>query len=153
MINMNDKSKVRNLADWQISWERINAVGDETLKPNATIYINNAEIESQVENGNKFFTGTDGLGSHSRVYIENLEMREYLGFDNKEEKRTQIILNDERCKEILEYKTFSTFKKHVEDSVITNQEKAKIINYARKIKLNDYDKIQFLEQHCDIQFK
>ena len=47
-INMNDKSKVKNLCDWPVSWQRINSSGDEYLKANAVIYINNAEIESQV---------------------------------------------------------------------------------------------------------
>jgi hypothetical protein len=149
---MNDKSKVRNLCDWQISWERQTQTGDEFIKANQVVYITNSEIETQVQNGNSFFVGT-GDGSHARVYIENPEIREYLGFDNKEGNREQLILNDEKCKQILEYKTFSTFKKHVEEEVITNQEKSKIVNYAKKIKLNDYDKIKFLEQYTGFTFK
>jgi hypothetical protein len=150
-INMNDKSKVRNLASWPISYERINTPGDEYLKANSVIYINNAEIESQVQNGNKFFTGT-GNGDHARLFIENPELREYLGFDNKSEGKTQFILDDEKCKQILEYKTFSVFKKHLEEDIVTNHEKAKIINYARKFKLNDYEKIQELEKVCQMKF-
>lgn len=150
-INMNDKSKVKNLCDWAVSWERTNTTGDEYLKANAIIYINNAEIESQVQNGNKFFIGL-GNGDHARVFIENPEFREYLGFDNKSENKTQFILDEEKCKQILEYKTFSTFKKHLEEDIVTNQEKSKIINYARKAKLNDYEKIQELEKHTGIKF-
>lgn len=152
-LDMNSKSKVKNLCPWNISWENINSTGDEFIKANNVAYISNAEIEVQVQNGNVFFVGTDGVGSHARVYIENSEMREYLGFDNKEEKRTQLILDDEKCKQIFEYKTFSTFKKHVEEVVVTNQEKAKIINYAKKAKINDYDKVKFLENHCGLKFK
>lgn len=151
-IDMNGKSKVKNLCDWAVSWERINSIGDEYLKANAIIYISNAEIESQVQNGNKFFTGNDSIGSHARVYIENSELREYLGFDNKSDGKTQFILDEDKCKQIIEYKTFSTFKKHLEEDVVTNQEKAKIINYARKAKLNDYDKIKELENHTGIKF-
>ena len=151
-IDMNGKSKVKNLCDWQISWERINSAGDEFIKANNVAYINNAEIEVQVQNGNIFFIGT-GNGDHARVFIENQELREHLGFDNIEEKRTQLILNDEKCKEIIELKTLNTFKKHVIENAVTNQEKAKIINYSRKHKLNDYDKIKFLEEHCNIPFK
>lgn len=152
-INLNDKSKVRNLCDWDVGWKRINSLGDETIKTNSIAYITNSEIETQVQNGNVFFNGTDGLGSHARVYIENDEIREYLGFDNKEEKRKQAILDEDRCKQILEYKTFSVFEKHLKESVVTNQEKTKIINYAKKIKLNDYEKIQLLEEHCNMKFK
>ena len=151
MVNMNDQSKVKNLASWNVSWERINSPGDELIKANGTIYISNSEIETQIQNGNHFFIGTSN-GNHARVYIENPEFREYLGFDNKEEKITQFILDEERCKQIFDYKTLVTFKKHLEDDIITNQEKSTIINYARKIKLNDYEKIQALQDHCEITF-
>ena len=150
-IDINSKSKVRNLAEWPISYERINTPGDEYLKANSVIYINNAEIESQVQNGNKFFTGT-GTGDHARLFIENPDLREYLGFDNKTEGKTQFILDEEKCKQILEYKTFSVFKKHLEEDIVTNHEKAKIMNYARKTKLNDYEKIQEIEKYCQMKF-
>ena len=152
-IDMNSRSRVRNLCDWNISWERYSMEGDEFIKANQTVYIPNMEIETQVQNNNPFFTGTDTLGSHARVIIENPEMREHLGFDNKEEKRTQLILTDEKCKEIFDYKTFSTFKKHVTENIITNQEKSKIVNYAKKNKINDYDKIQFITEFTGLPFK
>jgi hypothetical protein len=151
-INLNDKSKVKNLCPWAISWMRQNTDGDEFIKANQVVYITNSEIETQVQNGNTFFVGTSN-GDHARCYIENPEMREYLGFDNPSEKRNQLILNDEKCKQIFEYKTFSTFKKHIEEEVITNQEKAMIVNYAKKSKINDYDKVKFIEEYTQIPFK
>ena len=151
-IDMNSRSKVKNLCDWNISWERYSMDGDEFIKANQTVYIPNMEIETQVQNNNLFFVGS-GNGDHSRVYIENPEMREHLGFDNKEEKRVQLILDDKKCEEIFALKTFSTFKKHVIENIITNQEKSKIVSYAKKMKINDYDKIQFLTQHTSLSFK
>ena len=152
-IDMNSRSKVQNLCDWNVSWERFSMDGDEFIKANQTVYIPNMEIETQVQNNNLFFSGTDNIGSHARVYIHNPEMREHLGFDNKEEKRVQLILDDNKCKEIFDYKTFSTFKKHVIENIITNQEKSKIVNYAKNMKINDYDKIRFLEEHTSLSFK
>ena len=152
-IDMNSRSKVKNLCEWNISWERCSMDGDEFIKANQTVYIPNMEIETQVQNNNLFFCGNDKLGSHARVFIENPEMREHLGFDNKEEKRTQLILTDEKCKEIFDYKTFSVFKKHVAENIITNQEKSKIVTYAKKNKINNYDQIQFLENYTNLSFK
>jgi len=152
-IDMNSRSKVRNLCDWPVSSVWYSMDGDEFIKANQTVYIPNMEIETQVQNKNLFLSGTDGIGSHARCYIENPEMREHLGFDNKEEKRIQLILTDEKCKEIFDYKTFSTFKKHVTENIITNQEKSKIVNYAKKNKINDYDKIQFLSEFTGLPFK
>jgi len=151
-IDMNSRSKVKNLCDWNVSWERFSMDGDEFIKANQTVYIPNMEIETQVQNNNLFFVGS-GNGDHARVLIHNPEMREHLGFDNKEEKRTQLILSDEKCKEIFEYKTFSTFKKHVTENIITNQEKSKIVNYAKKNKINNYEQIQFLENFTGLSFK
>ena len=152
-IDMNSRSKVKNLCEWNVSWERYSMEGDEFIKANQTVYIPNMEIETQVQNNNLFFSGNDNIGSHARVYIHNPEMREHLGFDNKEEKRTQLILNDEKCKEIFEYKTFNTFKKHVNENIITNQEKSKIVSYAKKNKINNYEQIQFLIEHTGLSFK
>ncbi len=149
-IDMNSRSKVKNLCDWNISWERYSMEGDEFIKSGQTVYIPNMEIETQVQNNNLFFVGT-GNGDHARVYIENVEMREHLGFDNKEEKRTQLILNDEKCKEFFEYKTISTFKKHITENVITNQEKSKIVNYAKKTKVNNHEQIRFLETYTGLK--
>ena len=152
-IDMNSRSKVKNLCGWNVSWERFSMEGDEFIKANQTVYIPNMEIETQVQNNNLFFSGNDNLGSHARVYIENAEMREHLGFDNKEEKRVQLILNDEKCKELFDYKTFSVFKKHVIENIITNQEKSKIVSYAKKNKINNYEQIQFLIEHTGLSFK
>lgn len=153
MLNMNDKSKVVNLCEYPVSWERITQSGDEYIKSNGSVYITNSEIETQKENGNKFLAGTDGIGSHALVYIENPELREHLSFDNKEEKRVQLIIDDEKCKYILDLKTFSSFKKNVESNIKEVHEKKKIIEVAKKLKINDYDKIKFLEDYCGISFK
>lgn len=152
-INMNEKSKVVNLCNYPVSWKRITQLGDEYIKGNATAYILNNELETQKDSGNKFIAGTDGLGSHAEIYIENPELREYFEFDCPSEKRTQYVLDDERCKSILEAKSsLKTFEKNLKENILTNQEKLKIIDVAKKIKLNDYDRIKALEEYCDIKF-
>jgi len=127
-------------------------MGDEYIKASASIPILNSEIEAAVENGEVILAGTDRLGSHALAYIENDELREQLGFDNKSENKKQLIVNDEKCESILALKTFSAFKKNIEEMVITPHEKHKIIEVARKIKLNDFDKITFLQDYCKIKY-
>lgn len=152
-VNMNDKSKVKNLCPFPISWVRITTIGDEYIKPSSSVYILNSEIDAQISNRNTMLSGTDGLGSHAMAYIENDEFREELKFDCKSESRKQTILDDEKCKYILELKTPSSFEKNVEYNIVTIHEKMKIMEYARKIKLNDYNKINFLEGYCETKFK
>ena len=71
-IDMNSRSKVQNLCDWNVSWERFSMDGDEFIKANQTVYIPNMEIETQVQNNNLFFSGNDNIGSHARVYIHKI---------------------------------------------------------------------------------
>lgn len=151
--NMNEKSKVTNLCDFPVSWKRETAMGDEYIKANGIAYILNQELETQKDNGNKFIAGIDGLGSHALIYIENPELREYFEFDNKSEKRTQLIVDEEKCKSILEIKTLSTFKKNLTENIVTEQEKMKIMNVARKIKIDEYSKIEVLEEYTGMKFK
>jgi hypothetical protein len=98
------------------------------------------------------FVGT-GNGNHARIYIENPELRKYVGFDSEDDKQKQFILTDEECKRILEYKTFIAFEKHLKEDVVSKHEMAIIMNYARKIKLNDYKQVVALENHCGMKFK
>jgi hypothetical protein len=151
-INPNDKSKIRNLSDYPVSWERKTISGDEYLKANSTTYVTNSEIETQVENGNIYLKGSDDYGSHACVYIENAAMREHLGFDSQTEKRQQLIVDDKKCEDILSLKTMSAFKKNLSENIVTKQEKMKIMNIARKVKLDSYEKIKELESHCGMSF-
>lgn len=151
-MNMNDKSKVINLCDYPISWVRITSVGDEWIKGNGSTYITNSEIEAQIDNNNVFLRGLDANGSHADAYIDNEEFRIMLNFDNKDENRKQFILDEEKCKEILSAKKISDFKKEIEKSILTISEKRKIVDMARKYKLNEFDKIKFLEDYCKVKF-
>jgi hypothetical protein len=152
MVNMNDKSKVINLCNYPVSWKRITQMGDEYIKGNASVYVLNSELETQKDSGNKFIVGSDGQGSHAEIYIDNAELREQFMFDDATEKRTQFVVNDDKCKTILESKAISSFKKNLKENIVTNHEKMKIVDVARKIKLNDYEKIKALEDYCEITF-
>jgi hypothetical protein len=152
MLNMNDKSKVVNLCSYPISWVRITSTGDEWIKGNGATYITNSEIESQIENNNVFLKGIDEIGSHADAYIDNEDFRIQLNFDNKDDNRKQFIVNDDICKQILESKSIKEFKKQIEKSILTTQEKMKIIEYARIHKLNEFDRVKFLEEYCNIKF-
>lgn len=145
-LNMNDKTKVVNLCSWDVSWVKINSIGDETIKANGSVYIPNYEIESQVNNGNVFICGT-GSGDHARVYVDNKQLRDFLMLNDGN------ILNDVKCKEILEVKTEKQFKALLEKYVVTNQEKRKIIDYAKSIKFDSYNRIVDIEEHTEMKFK
>jgi hypothetical protein len=150
-INKDNLTTVVNLCDWDIHFKLQNTVGDAIIKGNGTKEMFVSEISSQVNNGNPFFVGTDGRGSHAKVYIKDDELRKELQFDNEEGK--QIVLDNEKCKYILELKTDKSFEDNVEKYVSENHEKQRIMNMARKLKINDYNRISFLEKITELKFK
>lgn len=152
MLDLQKRSSVKNLCPWGISFTLPISKSNIFLAAGKKTSINNEELVTLIENGNVMFVGT-GNGNHARVSVENEELLKHVGYDLEDGKEKQFILTDEECQRILDYKTVSTFKKHLEECVVSNHEKAKIIEYARKIKLNDYEKIVIIENHTNIKFR
>lgn len=151
-LDLQKRSSIKNLCPWTVSFTLPISKANHLLGANKKTSINNEELVSLCENGNVMFEGTGG-GNHARIYIENGDIRKHVGYDSEDGKECQFVLTDEECQKILDYKTFATFKKHVEDKIVANHEKARIIDYARKAKLNDYEKIVELESHTGMKFK
>lgn len=144
---------VKNLCNWDVHFKLHNTPGDAVILANGTKEMFVSEISSQINNGNAFFIGTDGKGSHAKVYILDEEFRKEVGFDSPDGKEKQVILDDEKCQHILDYKQKAAFEKNVKEHVILNHEKEKIMQVARKLKVNDYDKISFLEEYTGLDFR
>lgn len=151
-LDMDKRSQIKNLCPWTISFTLPISGANIILGANKKTSVNNAELVALMENGNPMFAGT-GNGNHARIYVENEDLRKYVGYNSEDGKEKQFILTDEECQKILDYKTLSAFRKHLEEKVVSNHEKANIIEYARKIKFNDYEKIVEIEKHCGIPFK
>jgi len=150
-VDLDKRSKVINLCPWDVSFTLPNSKAEQLLEKNKTTTINNAELITLCENQDIMFFGTEN-GNHARIFIDNNELREHVGFDNPEEKQFQFVLSDEECAKIFELKTDSTFEKHIKNKVVLFHEKAIIMEYARKIKLNDYGRIKFLEEYTENKY-
>lgn len=150
-LDLDKRSKVINLCPWAICIILPNSKAEILLEANKTKDINNGELVTLADNEDVMLYGT-GNGDHARVYVDNKDYREYVGFDNSEEKRTQYVLTNEECQRILDLKTQSSFEKNVSEKVLMRHEKENIMKYARKIKLNDYNKISYLEEYTGIKF-
>lgn len=151
-LDLDKRSSVKNLCPWTISFTLPISNANILMGADKKTSINNNELVVLAENSNVMFAGT-GNGNHARIYIENEQLRQYVGYDDSDGKFKQFVLNDEECQKIIDYKNLATFKKNVEEKVIANHEKAKIIDYARKVKLNDFDRIDFLSEYCGMPFK
>lgn len=144
-LNMDEKVQLKNLCDWVVSFKRIDGVGDILINANSFVRVPRSEVYAQVESNNNMITGLDGMGSHARVFIADKDTRIDLGFED--EKKSQNILDDDKIKELFAIKTKAAFEKAVEEAVVTNAEKAKIVAGVKKNKLNEYDKIRFISEY------
>ena len=99
-LNMDEKIQIRNLCNWALSFKRIDSIGDVLIPANSTMRIARGEVFTQAQSGNNLFTGTDGLGSHARIYIDDRDTRVELDFESEDRKRTQNVISDDKIKEI-----------------------------------------------------
>lgn len=149
-LDLDKRSKVTNLCPWAITFTLPNSGGEVRIEGNKSTTINNSELVTMKDNNNVMLCGT-GDGNHARLYVDNPDFREYVGFDDVESKHKQFILIPEECKKICELKTDSVFKKHVEEKIVLEHEKAIFMDYCRRTKFNDHNRIVFLEEYTGLK--
>lgn len=153
MVDTNKKVSLKNLANWDLTFKRINTLGDVIIPARGKITMLAEEVMSQIYNNNCLFTGDDGKGAHARIFIEDEEIRLEAEFESKEDKREQEILTDQVLEKIFSLKKLASFKKNVEEKVATQAEKAKVIEYAKAHEINDHDKIEFIEEYTGFKLE
>jgi hypothetical protein len=152
-VNLDEKVVIKNLCEWDLYFPRIETSGTVKLVKKGINRLTRAEIQAQVFSNNTMFTGTDGRGSNAKIYIDDKKTRVLVGFEDEDGKEKQKILTPERVKEILNLKTLKSFKENISKDVKTQAEKLVLIEEAKKQGLNDYKKIQFIEEYTGYKFE
>lgn len=147
MPNETQRVVCRNLAPWDVSFQRKTTLGDVIIPPNAKIFLDSHEILAQCYSDNRLFTGTDGKGAHAQIYIDNAELRKELAFDSEDGKETQMLLDDDKLEKLFAYKQAASFEKAIRAAVVVHYERFKLIDYIKRAKVNDYQKIRFVEEY------
>lgn len=102
----------------------------------------------------KLFTGEDGHGTNAALYIEDAEVREYLGFGGYDENGDyvdQIVLTEERVLEILNEKNKKKFEQEIEGFRGDITKVNLIRDTIRRTKFNDAQRIKYIEKELDIE--
>lgn len=70
-LNLDAKVTVRNLAGWDVTFAKLHdGNGDVIIVANGQTRLSRNEINAQVDNNNKLFTGIDGQGTGARFIID-----------------------------------------------------------------------------------
>ena len=145
-INLDQKVTVKNIAGWEVGFARIVDIGDVLIMPEGSTRLSRNEIIAQVQNGNRLFVGIDGKGSHATLDIDDAITRKEIDFDSQDGKVKQIIFTDNVVSDLFKMAQ-SDFEKVLPETIKTRAEKYAIIQAIKKLKLNDYNKIRFIENY------
>lgn len=151
-LNLDEKVVLKNLCEWDLYFPRIEGTGDIKIAKKGVNRLTRGEVQSQVYANNGMFVGVDGKGSHAKIFIEDKATRVLVGFEDEEGKEEQNVLTPEKIKKLYEYKTQSTFEKHVKENVVLDSEKLLLVEEGKKLKINDHDKIKFVEEYTGFKF-
>lgn len=146
-LNLDAKVTVRNIADWTVGFARRadGFNGDITISPKGSIRLSRNEIITQVQNGNKLFNGLDGVGSHATLIIEDEATRIEVGFET--EGNPQKVFSDALIEKLFALESTESFQMQFKESIRTRAEKYAAIDAIKRLKLNDYNKIRFVEDY------
>ena len=141
MNEANNKVKVTNLAPWPVYFSRKLNNGDVKVPANGTIPLERTEVEAQYYDNNRLFTGTDGHGAHAHLIVDDAELRKQ--FEIPEE---QLVLTDELLDKVFAYKSQSTYTAKIDELVVQDYERHRLIDYIQRKKVNDFAKVRYAEQ-------
>lgn len=152
-LNLEQKVTVKNIAGWKVGFSRIEGIGDIAITAEGNARLSRGEVISQVQNGNRLFTGVDGNGSHATLFIDDAPTRIEVGFDSEDGKIKQTVFNDEVISKIFAIKTQSAFEKNLREAIKTRAEKYAVIQAIKRLKFNDYSKIRFIEEYTGFKVR
>lgn len=152
-VDLNKKVIIQNLCSWGVGFSRINSQGDVSIVPHGQISLTADEVIAQCYANNKLLVGTDGKGSHAGIFINDKEVRIEVGFEEEGNNTTQNIITEDKVKSLFELKTMASFKKNFQETIVTESEKALVVELIKKLKINDYDKIKFVEAYTGLKIE
>lgn len=146
-LNLDTKVTVKNIAGWVVGFSRKDGYGgDISIAPNGTMRLSRAEIIAQIQSGNRLFTGLDGMGSHATLFIDDAPTRIEVEFESEDGKKKQNVFSDEKVGSLFALAK-TKFQKEFKEAICTRAEKYAVIDAIKRLKINDFEKIRFVEDY------
>ncbi len=144
-LNLDAKVTVKNLAGWDVTFARLqDGHGDVVIVANGQQRLSRNEVIAQVNNNNKLFTGSDTVGSHATVYIDDAATRRWVGFE--EEGKPQKVFTEQLVKDLFAMSQ-AKYEAALPKCIRTRAEKYALIETIKKLRLNDYAKMVFASEY------
>ena len=144
-LNLDAKVTVKNLAGWDVTFARLqDGHGDVVIVANGQQRLSRNEVIAQVNNNNKLFTGSDTVGSHATVYIDDAATRKLLGFE--QDGKPQKVFTEKLVKDLFNMSQ-EKYETALPKYIRTRAEKYALIETIKKLRLNDYAKMVFASEY------
>jgi hypothetical protein len=89
--------------------------------------------------------------SHAYIFIDDKSTRIYVGFETEE--KPQSIITEEKIEKIFETKSQKNFEKAITELAVTFAEKKMLVDTIKKLGINDYNKIKFVEKYTGMKIE
>lgn len=146
-LNLDAKVTVKNIAGWSVGFTRKDGlIGDISIPANGSVRLSRTEIIAQIQSGNRLFTGLDGMGSHATLFIDDAPTRIEVEFESADGKKKQNIFSDSKIKALFAM-TPSKFQDEFKKAIRTRAEKHAVIGAIKRLRINDFQKLRFVEKY------
>lgn len=149
-LNLDEKIKVRNIASWEATFVRRDNNMDVRIAGHGTYALPRSEVIAQCNSNNRLMIGTDGLGSHATLIIEDDPTRIELGFISEDGSTEQLYYNDGLLKKLFSISNHDEFESEFKRCFVERAEYFAVLDGINRLGLNDYRKIRFIEKYTGL---
>lgn len=152
-FDIEKKVVVKNIASWGAAFNKIEGHGSVDIASEGKTKLPRSEILAQIQEGNRLFTGIDGMGSHATLFIDDTETRIEAGFDDEDTGRKQLVLSDELVTKLFEIADQKSFESEFKNAIKTRAEKYGVMQIIKRLGFDGYAKINFAQTYTGFKLQ
>ena len=140
-VSLTDRVPITNLNDWELHFVSTETNKDIVIpaKANKLKTLTVAEIDGQVQSGNKFFVGVDGMGNNACIKIEDEDVFRYVFRLSDDEPVNVKVLDLDTVKRLIKISDRKEYEKELKELVVTNSDKKMIAKLAIKANIEEVE--------------
>jgi hypothetical protein len=137
-----ERVTVRNTTSIETWFKCLEKSMDAVVPPKGRIPFPISEILLQCESHNPDFVGYNYDGKHATFYLEDKDLRIYLGFESENGKNKQEVIDEQSILNMFDAANLATFVDLLKDKIVTNGEKQTLRDVLESGKVNAFDRIE-----------
>jgi hypothetical protein len=146
-LDLAKRVTVRNTTNIDTFFRYALKSADGKITKKAKLSMSVEEILAQCDNGNPDFVGRNRDGKHCTFYIEDKDVRVYLGFESEDGKQKQEVIDEQAIVDIFETPNLAAFAGQLETKVVTMGERQTLRDIVASGKVNAHDKIEMAKKY------